>query len=75
MAATISPQMTIDDRELATAAYLAALAALAGQLVAVLRADGSDDPLSERLTLACVLHDLFTLAGVRPPSELRERVG
>ena len=50
------------------------LASLAGRLVAGMREEGIADPLSEPLTLAATLYDLFTLAGAAVPSAIRERV-
>ena len=46
---------------------------LTGQLMAELAAEGITEPLSERITLACVLSDLYRLAENRFLIELRQR--
>jgi hypothetical protein len=51
------------------------LAHLASRLVEMLRAEGITDPLSERLTLAAVLADLFALAGVAMPADVAAHIG
>src|SRR5688572_749326 len=51
------------------------LARICDRLVAEMEGAGIDDPMSEPLTLAAVLHDLFTLAGSPVPAPIRERIG
>lgn len=51
------------------------LARVAGRLVDDMKGAGIEDPLGEPLTLAAVLHDLFTLAGSQAPADIRERIG
>ena len=51
------------------------LAILAGRLVAEMEGAGIEDPLGAPLTLAAVLHDLFTLSGSQVPAPIRERMG
>ena len=67
----VSPTTTTTDADCLGAGWLASLA---GRLVAGMREEGIADPLSEPLTLAATLYDLFTLAGAAVPSAIRERV-
>lgn len=48
---------------------------LSGRLVDLLRNEGIDHPLRERLTLACVLADLYAVAGVPAPAWIAACLG
>jgi hypothetical protein len=51
------------------------LESLADRLVATMQAEGIADPLAAPVSLACVLADLFTLAGADTPSAISKRIG
>jgi hypothetical protein len=51
------------------------LVALCGQIVAQQRAQGSADPLGERVPRGQVLRELFSAAGAPVPAELEQRFG
>ena len=72
MLRTLTTQSIEADHALLAGSWLARIT---GQLLADLQAEGIVDPLGEPVTLAAVLHDLFTLAGAPVPRDIRERIG
>lgn len=53
----------------------ACLATLAGRLVAEMEAACVPEPLSQPVTVAAVLSDLFRLAGLSVPRDIADRIG
>ncbi len=72
MLRTLTPDPTITDHELLAGGWLAHISR---RLIATMQDEGVDDPLSAPVTLAAVLHDLFSLAGASVPTEIQAYIG
>jgi len=72
MPATMTLDPTITDHELLAGGWLAHISR---RLIGTMQDEGVDDPLSEPVTLAAVLADLFVLAGAPVPTEIQHHIG